>query len=271
MVTDFLSAILAIACAAVFFGVYFGPVIWAVNQAQSRGYSSGFIVMLFVISGPLAPIVWLAARPSRLVDRSPDVYSTSNDALVAAAQLDQLGEWDAAIVLYETTAHRWPDHREYIARCIREVEEKRALVDAAQARRAPAAGSPPAVPSDAFAIGRRRRTKYVLAAAAIAVLLPAFCVGGYFFAKSSTIRSMDEKYGRVNRDDDVSTVFALFGEPHQVGKRPENLYWDDAIVRPNAGEVAEEYRYTVNTLYLPITWAFGVNEDGRVISKHRYD
>lgn len=124
---------------------------------------------------------------------------------------------------------------------------------------------------DAAAEGNLRKIKNVLAAAVAAVLLPAVGIGGYFLVKSSTIRSMDEKYSRINRDDDVGTFFALFGQPHQVRKRPENLYWDDALVRPNAGEATEEYQYTVNTFYLPVTWAFGVNEDGRVVSKHRYD
>jgi hypothetical protein len=54
-------------------------------------------------------------------------YSNPDDVLAAAARLEQLGEWDAAIALYEKAAGRCPSHNGNIAACIRRISEKRAL------------------------------------------------------------------------------------------------------------------------------------------------
>jgi hypothetical protein len=113
---------------AVFALVYTGPIAWAVNDARERGHSGAIILAFFALCGPLSALVWLVCRPRRkMLDRPSEDYSNSEDALAAASRLDQLGEWDAAIAMYERVVEQWPDQREYIASCIRRIEEKRAL------------------------------------------------------------------------------------------------------------------------------------------------
>jgi hypothetical protein len=121
-----LSAILGIL--TVFAFVYVAPIAWAVSDARKRGYSGAIIVVFFVLFGPLSALVWLLGRPrGKLMDRPPEEYANAEDALVAASRLDQLGEWDAAIAMYERAADQWPDQRDYIASCIGRIREKRAL------------------------------------------------------------------------------------------------------------------------------------------------
>lgn len=123
-----MEAIFGIACVGAMLFVYFAPAAWAVGDAQKRGQSGGWVVLLFWLFGPASALVWLVVRPrSKVVDRSPDDYADPEDALAAAASLDQLGEWDAAIGLYEIAAQRWPEQYEYIAACIQQIKEKQSL------------------------------------------------------------------------------------------------------------------------------------------------
>lgn len=53
----------------------------------------------------------------------------ADDALDAAAKLDKIGDWDAAIAAYRDIANRWPAHTTYAGNCIADVQRK---LDAAQ-------------------------------------------------------------------------------------------------------------------------------------------
>lgn len=102
-----------------------GPVAWAIGDAQKRGQTGCLIVLLFFLLGPLSAVVWIIARPrQKLADCSPDQYSDPNNALAAAARLDQLGEWEAAISLYGSADQRWPDYHDYIAACLKDIKRK---------------------------------------------------------------------------------------------------------------------------------------------------
>ncbi|MBB3207825.1 hypothetical protein FHS27_003652 [Rhodopirellula rubra] len=50
-----------------------------------------------------------------------------DDALDAAAKLDETGEWDSAINAYHQIAERWPEHSTYTQNCIADIERKRDL------------------------------------------------------------------------------------------------------------------------------------------------
>ena len=125
---DGVQILLGLTCLLVSLIAYVAPAAWAVSDAQKRGKSGALIAVLCLLFGPLSALVWLLVRPARTdLDRVPDDYNTADDALAGAARLDQLGEWDAAIALYASAAQRWPEQQDYIAACVKEIEEKQAL------------------------------------------------------------------------------------------------------------------------------------------------
>jgi len=125
---DFLRTIIGLVCVAVAAVLYVAPAAWAVGDAQKRGQSGGLIFLLFYLFGPLSAIIWLAVRPrAKVVDRSPDEYANPEDLIAAANRLDQLGEWDTAIRMYEAAAQRWPDQSDYVAACIKQIKHKQSL------------------------------------------------------------------------------------------------------------------------------------------------
>ena len=120
-----MDVLVGIVCLAVGLAIYFAPAAWAVGDAQKRGQGGGVVFLLFWLFGPFAALIWLAVRPrTKVVDRSPDDYTNPGDALAAAARLDELGEWDAAITLYDYAAKCWPEQQEYIRACIEDVKSE---------------------------------------------------------------------------------------------------------------------------------------------------
>lgn len=121
---DTLSLIIIVA----FLGLYLWSVAWAIGDAQRRGYGGCLVLFLFWILGPFAALFWFAIRPKETLNkRSPKSFDNPNDSLAAAARLDKLGDWDAAVELYEVTANRWPEHADYISNCVREIKQKMVL------------------------------------------------------------------------------------------------------------------------------------------------
>ena len=105
---------------------YAGSAAWVVGDAQKRGYSGGVLFLLVWLCGPLSALIWLFVRPStRLVDRPVHDYTNADDAMEAASKLDMLGDWDEAIALYEYAAARWPEHEDYVRKCINVINDKR--------------------------------------------------------------------------------------------------------------------------------------------------
>lgn len=101
---------------------------WGVGDSQKRGQPGWLFCFLFIFLGPLGFITWLVMRPSKLALRPHDYYEQAEDALAAASSLDQLGEWEYAIGLYESVAQRWPDQREFVVECQQLIKEKMPLV-----------------------------------------------------------------------------------------------------------------------------------------------
>ncbi len=67
------------------------------------------------------------ATVTTIADRAPGNYIDPNEAIAAAVRLDMLGDWEAAIALFETAAQNWPEHQRSIERCIRYIHQKQAL------------------------------------------------------------------------------------------------------------------------------------------------
>ena len=106
-------------------GGYLAIIAWAIGDAQKRGYTGCGVLVLFWLCGPLTIPLWFLIRPRKVLDLSPIDFETPEDALEAAARLDNLGDWDAAIELYLWIVDRWPEHTDYIAACMRAIEGKR--------------------------------------------------------------------------------------------------------------------------------------------------
>src|SRR5262245_52739723 len=127
--TDFVEFVMMVVVGflllAVGIVVWYGPGYWAVRDAYKRGKGSSTIVLLWLLFGPLTALIWLAIRPPKtLLARSPQEFSTPDDALSAAARLDHGGEWAAAVCIYEHVANRWPEHRDYVKQCLEAIQRK---------------------------------------------------------------------------------------------------------------------------------------------------
>jgi hypothetical protein len=108
--------------------IYVWCAAWAVGDAQKRGHG-GIILLLIWVFGPFAALVWRFTRPrTKLIDKRPSDYDNPDSAIEAAVRLDSLGEWDAAIAMYQDAAARWPEHDAYIQQCIKSIEAKQAMM-----------------------------------------------------------------------------------------------------------------------------------------------
>ncbi|MCA9267201.1 MAG: hypothetical protein KDA41_01960 [Planctomycetales bacterium] len=122
-----IEAVLGLACVGVLGLIWLWPAAWAIGDAQKRGVSAALPIAMFWLAGPFAALIWLAIRPAKAVDQKlPVDYRNADDALAAASQLDHLGEWDAAVSLYNHVALRWPEHAVYVENCVQKIRQKQA-------------------------------------------------------------------------------------------------------------------------------------------------
>jgi hypothetical protein len=120
--------VLSLLLATVILGLWIASAVWAVRDAKKRR-AIGRIILVFVLTVPFAPLLWLLVRPHRvrIGEGEPNTYDNPDEAIAEAVKLDALGDWDQAIALYRDAAIRWPEHSEYIQNSIGRIEAKRAL------------------------------------------------------------------------------------------------------------------------------------------------
>lgn len=100
----------------------------AVGESQKRGYGTGLINLFFFVPNPLSGLIRMMVRPDNyLVERSPESYENSGDAFAAASTLEELGEWEEAIVLLKYSGKTWPQHIDYANNCIQAIRLKQSL------------------------------------------------------------------------------------------------------------------------------------------------
>ena len=58
-----------------------------------------------------------------------DDFPSAEDASAAASKLDMSGYWSDAIALYHDIAERWPEHQQYVAECVKAINDKQKLSD----------------------------------------------------------------------------------------------------------------------------------------------
>jgi hypothetical protein len=84
------------------------------------------VFVLIWICGPLCALIWLIVRPhTSFTEPTVQNYANADDAIAAASRLDILRDWDEAIEPYRYAATRWPEHGEYVMKCVERIDEKK--------------------------------------------------------------------------------------------------------------------------------------------------
>jgi hypothetical protein len=88
------------------------------------------------------------------------------------------------------------------------------------------------------------------------------------------IAELDRRYQQVQRGMSKTQVQVLMCGPGQRFGGPFPAFWDDDL-QPDQEEkartIASAERYTVHTFYLPVSFEFTFDAEGRLVGKHRYD
>ncbi len=57
--------------------------------------------------------------------RPSESFDSASECLAAASKLDQAGDWDRAVEIFQIVAEKWPEHEAFARNCIAHIEEKR--------------------------------------------------------------------------------------------------------------------------------------------------
>jgi hypothetical protein len=114
------------------------------------------------------------------------------------------------------------------------------------------------------------------AIAAVIILVVAIAAGAYLLGKGRQIARLQSGFAKVSLGDTSEKVAAVMGPPHRVHLGDEQLLSPDAPQDPEhvyvEGAVSViQYCYRVETYFLPVTWVFNFDEDGRLVSKMKLD
>ncbi len=109
----------------------------------------------------------------------------------------------------------------------------------------------------------KRILKWTVVAAALAV--SSYLGYGLWLGHSRA-----SGYERVERGDPEERVIGLLGRPDRTTGRPENVSWDEADIRTNAGECVRECWYADPITICGEEWTVGFDTRGRVVSKYHY-
>jgi hypothetical protein len=113
----------------------------SVSMLQRKRYGlsvAASICMMIPVFGPcigltlpvgIWTLVLLRQQPvresfDRPFEPTSTEYGNDEDAIAAASLLERQGEWKSAVAQYRAVAVRWPEHAEYVANCIKQIEKK---------------------------------------------------------------------------------------------------------------------------------------------------
>ena len=104
------------------------------------------------------------------------------------------------------------------------------------------------------------------------VLLAVTLFYVYMLTIHHKVDRFQKGYDRVERGITTAELVVIMGEPTFVKPTLRVKYWDwDELPQADADRLATAYCYSVDTFFLPITFAIGLDADGKVVGKHRYD
>lgn len=85
------------------------------------------------------------------------------------------------------------------------------------------------------------------------------------------IDHLDSKYMTTTRGMTVAEVVTVMGEQPSVTIGAA-AWWDDVRLGPDQdNKVKTAIRYTVRTFFLPVTFEFTFDEEGKLLGRHRFD
>jgi hypothetical protein len=116
---------------------------------------------------------------------------------------------------------------------------------------------------------RRHRTTIRFA---LVILLAASAAYYALVRPFRLIRGLDAQYQAVRHDAGRAEVQSIMGGPGTPGEAPYRAYWfDAALPESESRRIDSAIRYPVRTFFLPVTFEFTFDRDGRLVGKHRYD
>jgi hypothetical protein len=116
--------------------------------------------------------------------------------------------------------------------------------------------------------------KRLLITVSLLVLLMLSGGGIYLLSKRAEIRSMREAFRQVRLGDGADRVERLMGQEHRiiVGERMfEPSPGATRLLAGSAVTCVRQYLYSVDTVYLPISWIIGFDDSDTVVVKFQLE
>lgn len=93
-------------------------------------------------------------------------------------------------------------------------------------------------------------------------------------APFTKIGHLHSKYDTIQKGASKDHVVAVMGKPTRVRNDYgwEKVYWEDTPLPDQpTNAVAQSMWYSVKTFFLPISFVFSFDSEGKLIGKHRFD
>lgn len=114
-----------------------------------------------------------------------------------------------------------------------------------------------------------KRTNIILAAGLLIVLISC---GVWLVLPFQKIQTLDTRYRRVRQGMSTNEVAMIMDHPSTWQVSEPKAWWDDTRLRAgDDARVQSAVRYSVSTFFLPVSFEFTFDADGKVVGRHRYD
>ena len=127
---------------------------------------------------------------------------------------------------------------------------------------------------------RSKPRKYIACAATIGftfVLLFVIVICIYGVQKINQSRRLNQGFAELKLGDTAEKVTKLMGPPHRVRMGDNRLLFPDAphdaehVFAPGKIDPVVQFSYSVKTVYMPVTWVMGFDNEMKLVSKMRLD
>lgn len=86
------------------------------------------------------------------------------------------------------------------------------------------------------------------------------------------IKMLDTRYRQVQRGMSTSEVGSMMGEEGRWRDSEFKAWWDQVPLGSfEDARIHKAVRYSVHTFYLPVTFEFTFDAEGKTVGRHRYD